>query len=132
MRPWRTEMVVRSSTDLRMVGVVDALFLVGALSEGPTLDLHLKDWKYSMDITNRKTDYELQLNIYKYILESHYRDVSFVCEGRVYTHLRIATMEMVVFHESLAAHVTYVVPVLTTHVAELIQRRQNQLLVNIQ
>ena len=129
MRPWRTEMVIRSSTDLRIVGVVDALFLVGAMPEGPTLDLHLKDWKYSMDITNRKTDYELQLNMYKYILESHYRDLPFVCEGRTYTHIHIATMEMVVFHDSLMSHVTHVVPVLTEQVTTLIQRRQNQLLV---
>jgi hypothetical protein len=100
--PWRTEMAIRSSVGVRLVGVVDALFMDVQTSTAidNTLVLHLKDWKYSSDVASCLSEYTLQLNMYKYILESHYTDLPFIVEGVTYLHIHIASMELVVFHET--------------------------------
>jgi hypothetical protein len=99
LTPWRTEMAIRSSVDVRLVGVVDALFLDDN-TVGDTLILHMKDWKYSADVTSCLSEYTLQLNMYKYILESNYTDIPFTVEGVTYLHIHIASMELIVFHET--------------------------------
>ena len=99
-------MAVRSSTCLRLVGVIDAIF-TDAIATEPVygvLAVHLKDWKYSRDVASCLPDYTKQLNLYKYILESHYRGLPFTVGGIVYTRIHVATMELVLFHETLATY----------------------------
>jgi hypothetical protein len=104
--PWRTEMAIRSSSEIRLVGIIDALFYeTGTPTPNTgTLCLHLKDWKYSADVTPAMSEYTQQLNLYKYILESQYTGMTFYVDGLPYQHLRVATMELVVFHESLQTY----------------------------
>lgn len=124
--PWRTEMAIRSSPELRLIGVVDALFMDGDHNDG-TLKLHLKDWKYSSDITSYLSDYRLQLNLYKFILESQYTGIPFDVNGIVYTRVHVATMELVVFHETLPTYQIYSVPDGQTAIYEQMRNRENVL-----
>jgi hypothetical protein len=108
--PWRTEMAIRSCPDIRLVGVVDALFMDGAPSPDEILVLHLKDWKYSKSISSCLEEYTHQLNLYKFILESYYTGIGFMVGNKLYNHIKIATMELVVFHETLSTYVIHSVP----------------------
>jgi hypothetical protein len=98
--PWRTEMAVRSTSDIRLVGIIDALFINAVSSDG-TLSVHLKDWKYSPDISSCLSEYTLQLNLYKYILESQYTGITFYVDNVECNRIHVASMELVVFHETL-------------------------------
>jgi hypothetical protein len=101
--PWRTEMPIRSCNESRVVGVVDALFVPVEYRGVPTdgvLHLHMKDWKYSDCVTSCLEEYSLQLNMYKYILETYYvvdQPNSFVFNGQHFTRICIDSMELVVF-----------------------------------
>jgi len=125
--PWRTEMVIRSASDIRLIGVVDALFISDRQTTDGTLHLRLKDWKYSPDVLSCLEDYVLQLNLYKFILESHYTDIPFEVNGIVYNRLRVETMELVVFHETLPSYQIHIVPDIQTAVYELMHKRKNDL-----
>jgi hypothetical protein len=124
--PWRTEMAIRSATDIRLVGVVDALFMDGSRETTPddTLVLHLKDWKYSQDVSSCLSEYTLQLNMYKFILESHYTGMNFVVDGVTYMHISIATMELVVFHEAMATFAIHRVPDIQSVVYDQMEARK--------
>jgi hypothetical protein len=99
--PWRTEMAVRSASDIRLVGIIDALFIDAVSSGDGTLSVHMKDWKYSPDVSSCMAEYTLQLNLYKYILESHYAGITFYVDNVAYNRIHVASMELVVFHETL-------------------------------
>jgi hypothetical protein len=109
MIPWRTEMAIRSTSDLRLVGVVDALFVEtnSGTSDG-VMQLHMKDWKYSAGVSTYLHEYSLQMNIYKYILEStQYTNERFMVAGVMYTGIHIVSMELVVFHETSDTYAVY-------------------------
>jgi hypothetical protein len=127
--PWRTEMAIRSASDIRLVGVVDALFLEIPMDgcRTDTLVLHLKDWKYSHDVTACLTEYTLQLNMYKYILESHYTGISFCVGALAYTHIHIASMELVVFHETLQTYEIVHVPDIQPVIVQQMQMRKKDI-----
>jgi hypothetical protein len=124
--PWRTEMAVRSSIEVRLVGVIDALFMnVGVSSPiGDTLILHMKDWKYSTDVTSCLSEYTLQLNMYKYILESHYTGIPFQVYGVTYTNIHIASMELIVFHETLETCLIIDLPDVQSVVYDMMEKRK--------
>ena len=124
--PWRTEMPVRSSADTRVVGVVDALFVVGVEEDG-TLVLDMVDWKYSADAAACVEDYSLQLNMYKYILETAYVGMPFNALGRPCSSIRIRTMSIVLFHESHAAAVAVPVADYQAEVARYFAARKKEL-----
>jgi hypothetical protein len=98
--PWRTEMPIRSCSESRIVGVVDALFIeTGYSSVDGILRLHLKDWKVSHDVTTCMSVYSLQLSLYKELLERFYQcDTGFYAWGQMYTSIKIISSELVVFH----------------------------------
>lgn len=100
--PWRTEMPIRSCEETRIVGIVDALFMeMNNNDDDGVLNLHLKDWKVSADISTCIHAYCIQLGIYKYILEQFYQtDSGFTAWGKTYTSIKITTTELVVFHPS--------------------------------
>ena len=102
--PFRTEMPIRSSTALRIVGVVDALFMPATAPTGSVFGVYLTDWKYSTDVRPCLDQYTLQLHLYKYILESTYGTLPFVVAGQSYTSLKVVAMEVVAFHESMASY----------------------------
>ena len=123
--PWRTEMAVRSSVDTRLVGVVDALFIdVGISPVGDTLFLHLKDWKYSTDVTSCLSEYTQQLNMYKYILESQYTGIPFNVDGVTYLNIHIASMELIVFHETLEKCLIVDIADIQSVVCDLMEKRK--------
>jgi hypothetical protein len=126
VRPWRTEMAIRSRADLMLVGVVDALFVsCHPEPSATTLALHLKDWKYSVDVSACWNDYVHQLNYYKFILESAYG--AFHWDGQRYDGLRVVSMELVVFHESTPTHRVHPVPDIQTEVRTHLEQRKKGL-----
>ena len=122
--PWRTEMAVRSASDLRLVGIIDALFTASNPGDAGTLSVHLKDWKYSPDITSCMLEYTMQLNLYKYILESQYTGMSFYAYGIEYTRIRVVSMELVVFHETHPTYKIVSIPDTQTTIHEQMQARK--------
>jgi hypothetical protein len=126
VRPWRTEMAIRSCSDLMLVGVVDALFVsCHREQKTTTLSLHLKDWKYSADVSAFVTDYTHQLNYYKFILESAYG--SFHFDGQCYDRIQVVSMELVVFHESLATYQVLSIPDIQPEVRARMETRKKSL-----
>jgi hypothetical protein len=98
--PWRSEMAIRSSSELRLVGVVDMMFMKPDMDgdSSTILSLYLKDWKYSRDVESCMELYNMQLNLYKFILESEYMG-PFSIGTREYTGIHVVSMELIVFHE---------------------------------
>jgi hypothetical protein len=98
--PWRSEMAIRSNKDLRIVGVVDMMFMkIPEKNDvSTTLNIYLKDWKYSRNVKSCMELYKMQLNLYKFILESEYIG-SFWVGTREYTGIHIVSMDLIVFHE---------------------------------
>ena len=129
--PWRTEMAIRSASDIRVVGVVDALFF-DPLQPGldGLLQLHMKDWKYSQYVSEHyMREYTLQMNMYKYILESQYTGVDpFWVAGCVYTGLSIVSMELVVFHETCETYSIYAVADEQKYVSEQLLQRKKRIM----
>jgi hypothetical protein len=127
--PWRTEMAIRSASDLRVVGVVDALFMDVDVRSGHeadgTLVLHLKDWKYSQNVVSCLDEYTQQLNMYKFILESQYAGMEFRVGGIPYTRIYVETMDLVVFHESLTTYLVYKIPDVQSAICEQMKIRKN-------
>ena len=123
--PWRTEMPIRSCTRTCVVGVVDALFVVEC--HGDVLVLDMVDWKYSANVSSCLDEYELQLNMYKYILETTYGGTPFQVGGTVCTSIRIRNMSLVLFHPSITTHQTHTVPDRQPEVAALFRLRKMQL-----
>lgn len=103
-------MAIRSSSDIRLVGVVDALFFDPlCVGKDGILLLYMKDWKYSPGISDHyMREYTLQMNMYKYILETQYTGGdSFWVSGCLYTGVTVVSMELVVFHETCDSYSVY-------------------------
>jgi hypothetical protein len=128
--PWRTEMAIRSSADLRIVGVVDALFMRTGTDDDDdgTLRLYMKDWKYSRDISTHIHHYQFQLNMYKYILETQYvNSLPFYVGTRTYTNIQVQSMELVLFHEDNETYAVTTVSDIQPHVRSFVVDRKKQL-----
>jgi hypothetical protein len=117
LKPFRTEMMVFTDAKTRVSGSVDLVEVVKA--EGDTLVLRLRDWKRSKRIERTAFrgrrgkricaqlpdcnyyHYQLQLNIYRYILETFYGN--FPYKGKIYKKVRIESMWICVFHPNQQA-----------------------------
>ena len=117
--PFRTEMRMRTGIDLRITGTAD-LLAVDANHPPPdqcggVLSLHLIDWKFSKQIKYENPyengsgpcsgmnncnyeHYNLQQNIYQWMLETYYNDWEF--NGHTYTKVRIVSRHLAVFHSN--------------------------------
>jgi hypothetical protein len=129
--PWRSEMAIRSDTDLRLVGVVDMLFMKQQQqpSETTTLELYLKDWKYSRNIDSCKNWYDMQLNLYRFILESEYGNGDpFYVGTKKFTNLHIMSMELVVFHEDFPTCQIYPIECRDDMVTNVIEFRKKRMM----
>lgn len=76
-QPFRTEMVLRSSAQHRLLGVVDCIFFRVV---GDQLQLWLLDWKFQDPSEFDGIVGGFQVNVYRHLLESCYR--VFVVDGR--------------------------------------------------
>ena len=127
--PLRTEMAIRSSSALRVVGVVDALF-VDLVPTGPSdgsdgsLRVHLRDWKYSSGCLR---EYTQQLNWYKFLLESAYGERPFQYAGQTFHSIAVVSMEVVTFHESLSTYARHVVPETPADIVASLILREKQI-----
>lgn len=128
--PWRTEMAIRSASDIRLVGVVDALFFdPRCVGKDGILFLHMKDWKYSSGVSaHYMRDYTLQMNMYKYILETQYTGGdSFCVDGCIYTGVSIVSMDLVMFHETSTSYAVLSVVNEQETVKQKLQERKKRL-----
>ena len=93
-------MVVISTSDTRVVGVIVAVCIdISRPVHGGVLDVHLFDWKCSLDPSSCLVEYTKQLNMYKYILESNYIHTPFTVYGDTFTDISVKSMTLVSFHE---------------------------------
>lgn len=131
---------------LMLTGTIDMLFVeedhAPPEETDGTLFLHMKDWKFSKGIklTNLYESgleggptadlpscngymYYLQLNSYKYLIENDEVYSSWQYNGRVYKRVKIASMELVVFHDNQETVQTYPVPDLSSYVTKMAEQR---------
>lgn len=120
-KPFRMELRIFDTT-ARICGAVDALFV-----DPRTNELHMVDWKRSKGLTRQGfrgkmaqppldhmpdcnlSKYQLQQNIYKYILERN-------------STLRLSSMQLVVLHPNQDTYHVEPIPVLTDEVEALFRR----------
>jgi len=110
--PFRCEWIIYSDIKYKMCGAVDMLFVKEVTDDG-RLILVMVDWKrtkklslYGMKETGTGPcsnvpnanffKYSLQLNTYKYIIESYYKDIEY--NGVIYKDIVISDMMLIVFH----------------------------------
>lgn len=99
-QPLRTEMVIRSDAQTRLVGVVDCI-LFRVSNGGSTLELKLLDWKVSTPSSWSKSAGTYQLNLYRHLLETYYH--TFQIDGYTYTDVRVVEMSLVYIHPNLTS-----------------------------
>jgi hypothetical protein len=123
--PWRSEMAIRSSKELRLVGVVDMMFMKRKEEDrvSPILEVYLKDWKYSSNVESCMELYHMQLNLYKFILESEYVG-PFLIGSRTYTGIQVMSMDLVVFHEDFKTCQIHVINTREDLVMDMIRFRK--------
>lgn len=125
--PFRTEWKLFSSSEYKLTGTIDMLYIHRDISEREsiskdgtkTLHLRMSDWKRSkqikrfspfscgLGICSELPDcnffhYALQLNTYKYMLERWYKNI--VVDGVVYDNIVIDQMYLVVMHPDTRKH----------------------------
>lgn len=90
-RPLRTEMVVRSDVETRLVGVIDLVLY----RPGPrgVLDLALIDWKVSRPSALAMTSGRYQLNLYRHLLEKYYGQ--YKVDDTWFTSVRVVDMRLI-------------------------------------
>jgi hypothetical protein len=120
--PLRTEMIVRSDVRTRLVGVVDLVLF--RIVEQCSLELCLIDWKVSTDHEYNVYSGSLQLNLYKYLLETYYCE--FVIDGKTFTNVQVSKMLVVFFSPDLHTVRQHTAPLLTTEVHGIIHDLQEQ------
>jgi hypothetical protein len=117
--PYRTEFRMFTDEYSKICGTSDLLAIdrnhKPPTQTSNTLSLVLIDWKFSKAIKYENTyqkgkgacshmqdcnfnHYSLQQNLYKYMLEKHYKNWNF--NGYVYEHVQIINMRLAVFHEN--------------------------------
>ena len=119
--PFRTEWVMWTDDIHKLVGTVDMLYMPADLSKRTTtsatgrvtLHLYMIDYKRSKDIPKRSWGkqgtgpcrtlpdskhfhYSLQLNAYKYIIETYYKDI--LVDGVLHDDIVIDGMDIVAMH----------------------------------
>ncbi len=146
LRPFRTEMRLRSGADLRLTGTIDMLYVEPdhppPEETGGVLRLHMKDWKISREIRRENpygrgfgpcagmpdcnfSHYTLQLNSYQTMLETHY--TNFRYRGCVYPVVRVLSRELVVFHDERTEAEVVPVPRCESTIKEMMARRVSAL-----
>lgn len=141
--PFRTEWALRSNEEHRVCGTIDMLFFSeNHDKESGVLRLTMFDWKNSKEI---KTDnrwssgrhpflglpncnhahYTIQLNVYKYLLETCYSPI--LVDGRVYDKIHVDSMFLVVMHENRDEYLKVELPDYQDRVATMFEMRAEKL-----
>lgn len=140
LEPFRTEWVLFSEDAHRVCGTPDMVYKSEKAPEAGTLFLTIYDWKncnaitrYSRLMGNGVFDdvrdcnyfhYAIQLNIYKYLLEEHYGDMT--VDGVVYERIRIDAMYIIVMHESRDTYLKLLLPDYQDRIRQVFQERRHQ------
>jgi hypothetical protein len=109
--PMRTEMILRSDANLQLLGTADMLFYDTSISSTACLYIHLIDWKRTTNVHKNIKLSILQLNTYKYLLETFYGNWSF--DGVIYKTIKIKQLSLVVFQEDLRGVTEYNVEIIS-------------------
>lgn len=143
--PFRTEWKVRTDKDHRLTGTIDMIFIHSnrarreSIVDGKRL-LHIRivDWKRSKKIRTfspwrqgksichdlpdtNYSHYALQLNAYKYILETFYGGMT--VEGVEYDRIVVDEMFLVVMHPNRKRYVEIKIPKLPSHISNMFNER---------
>lgn len=120
LESYRSEWFTKTDKEHRVPGAIDMLYVNKAMMErieksnedNDTLHLVIADWKRTKEIKTFSREYgmyplqhvkncnyehySLQLNIYKYILETFYKDARW--NGKTYKKIKVDQMYIFVFH----------------------------------
>ena len=143
--PFRTELMVWSA-DLLFCGSIDMIFVRGWVTRpdgARGLSLIIADWKRSKSIRkygfgnakgtgpcSRLPDsnywhYSLQLNVYRWFLETEYQ-TGWVYEGYPVDFIQVDELYLVVCHPDNDSYIKVDLPDLSDTVAKMIQERRNE------
>jgi hypothetical protein len=100
LKPLRTEMILRSDANTRLLGTADMLFY-DTLSSPDCLYIHLVDWKRTNNVHKNMNLAMLQINMYKYLLELYYNGWTF--DGCSYAKVIVSNMSLIIFSEGLTS-----------------------------
>lgn len=153
--PYRAEWLVFTDDELRISGSIDMIFVDDAVMESlwknvqygasppKTLHLVMYDWKRSKKISTynkweppgyepcenmRNTNffhYSLQLNLYKWILENFYKNVTW--RGVVYENVSVDFMHLCVLHPRKRKYELHRCPDYQPEVAQIMELRRASL-----
>ncbi len=148
--PFRTEMMLRSDSNLKLTGTIDALFIDKTHplphETGGVLELIMVDWKVTPAIDEKskfgksgygvcmhmedckKWKYAIQQHAYKYLLETFY--TPFPYNGHLYEKVHIKSMYLAVFHDSLNDAFNFPIPEIGNTIQDLVEERLKLNLVN--
>ena len=153
LQPLRTELRLVTDESLKVVGTADFIAIPtdhpDPVDCGGILSVYLIDWKFSKGINYTNPvkakgngvcseledtnfyHYSLQQNIYKWILENYYG--SWVLPGnKVYTSLKVESMQLAVFHENHGdSGMVVVLPDQSDIVASIIEEQRNVNQINV-
>jgi hypothetical protein len=99
LRPLRTEMILRSTAKLQLLGMADFILYDSEASTKNKLCLHIVDWKRTNNVHKNINLSMFQLNTYAHLLETYYGGWSF--DGYVYSTVYVSKLSLVVFSEDL-------------------------------
>jgi hypothetical protein len=141
--PFRSEQRFRTGLQHRLTGTADMLFTMKNQNvKSNTLKILIVDWKFSKKITRSSVfgkgfgicnvlddcnynHYLLQQNIYKYFLETYYKNWKF--NGKVYENVEVVGMHLAVFHDTRDTYESIILPDVQEIVVEMMQDREIQL-----
>lgn len=142
--PFRTEWVVYTDIVHKICGTPDILFYdCSRKSYDGNLHLTMYDWKHCKKISKfsvqRETGlkplhnikntnffkYSFQLNIYKYILETYYTNIT--VQNKIYPKIIIDKMYIVCIHDSFDHYAEILLPDYQDLVKEIFDIRKNEL-----
>lgn len=143
--PFRTEWVLRSDKMHYLCGTIDMMFVSKDHDENQrdVLTLSMYDWKNSKSIKkfafNQETGfppfddvpnanfykYAAQLNVYKYLLENFYRDVTY--QDQTYKKIFVDEMYIVVMHENRDEYQKMAIPDYQDKIQQIFDLRKHDL-----
>lgn len=142
MVPLRTEWLLRTSSKYKICGTPDIIFVNDeTYKSGKVLHLDIYDWKNSKKITkfgfekgytpleklpnSNYFHYSIQLNIYKYILETFYAPIKF--GNKLYSDIHVNNMFIIVMHENRSNYMKMQLPNFQEEVRSMFEIREKNL-----
>ena len=139
-KPYRTEWQLFTDRKSKLCGTIDMLYLSPNQDQDQNvLHLIMVDWKRSKEIKKNNRfgkghgmcsllphcnfyHYTLQLNLYKFIIENYYKNITY--NKKQYQHIKIDAMSLGVFHPNQERWLEYTINDYQYLISDLVKERK--------